>query len=160
MGKSSYRQILKSQTFYWLCKRLKYISLILSVIQNQILKLKISNIFSSKNKLSHMAKISNNRLPFGLILLLVGIIYLLSKTGILENIPYISKMMNIGTFFLVAGLIFLITKTEKTIGIVFTAIGVIINFDFFFGWLQNYSTFIIPIALIGIGLAMVLTSKK
>lgn len=107
-----------------------------------------------------MAKISNNRLPFGLILLLVGIIYLLSKTGILENIPYISKMMNIGTFFLVAGLIFLITKTEKTIGIVFTAISVIINFDFFFGWLQNYSTFIIPIALIGIGLAMVLTSKK
>ncbi len=156
MGKSSYRQILKSQTFYWLCKRLKYIINTFCYLKSDIK----ANIFSSKNKLSHMAKISNNRLPFGLILLLVGIIYLLSKTGILENIPYISKMMNIGTFFLVAGLIFLITKTEKTIGIVFTAIGVIINFDFFFGWLQNYSTFIIPIALIGIGLAMVLTSKK
>lgn len=107
-----------------------------------------------------MAKSSNNRLPFGLIILLIGLIYLLSKTGILEKIPYISKMMNIGTFFLLAGIIFLLTKTEKTIGIIFTAIGVIINFDFFFGWLQNYSSLIIPISLIGIGLVMVLTSKK
>lgn len=107
-----------------------------------------------------MAKVSNNRLPFGLILLLVGVIYLLSKTGILEKIPYMSRFMNIGTFFLIAGIIFLLTKTEKTIGIVFTAIGVIINFDFFFGWLQNYSSLIVPIALIGIGLVMVLTSKK
>lgn len=107
-----------------------------------------------------MAKTSSNRLPFGLIMLLIGIIYLLSKTGILDKIPYINKMMNIGTFFLVAGIIFLLTKTEKTVGIVFTAIGVIINFDFFFGWIQNYSTLIIPVALIGIGLVMVLTSKK
>lgn len=107
-----------------------------------------------------MAKVSNNRLPFGLILLLVGTIYLLNKTGLLDKIPYIDRMMNVGTFFLIAGLIFLLTKTEKTVGIVFTAIGVIINFDFFFGWLQNYSTLIVPIALIGIGLAMVLTSKK
>lgn len=107
-----------------------------------------------------MAKSSSNRLPFGLIMLLVGVIYLLSKTGILEKIPYISKMMNIGTFFLIAGIIFLLTKTEKTVGIVFTAIGIIINFDFFFGWIHNYSSLIIPIALIGIGLAMVLTAKK
>ncbi len=107
-----------------------------------------------------MAKTSNNKLPFGLILLLVGTIYLLSKTGLLDKIPYIDRMMNVGTFFLIAGLIFLLTKTEKTVGIVFTAIGVIINFDFFFGWLQNYSTLIVPIALICIGLAMVLTSKK
>lgn len=107
-----------------------------------------------------MAKSSGNRLPLGLIMLVIGIFYLLSKTGILHKVPYLEQLMNIGTFFLVAGIIFLLTKTEKTVGIIFTAIGLIINFDFFFGWIQNYSSLIIPITLIGVGIMMVLTSKK
>lgn len=107
-----------------------------------------------------MAKTSGNRLPFGIIILIIGIFYLLSKIGILQKIPYINNLMNIGSFFLIAGIIFLLTKKEKTTGIIFTAIGVIINFDFFFGWIHNYSALIIPIGLIVIGLGMVLTSKK
>ncbi|MEN9918472.1 MAG: hypothetical protein RL662_908 [Bacteroidota bacterium] len=107
-----------------------------------------------------MAKNSTNRLPYGLLILFVGIIYLLSKTGILMNIPYADRLMNVGTFFFIAGLIFLFTKTEKMMGIIFTAIGVILNFDFFFGWLKNYSSLVLPVGLIIIGLGMVLTSKK
>lgn len=107
-----------------------------------------------------MAKNSGNRLPYGLLILIIGIIYLLSKTGVLAQIPYADKLMNVGTFFLIAGIIFLFTKAEKTMGIVFTAIGVIINFDFFFGWMHNYSTLIVPIILVVIGLFMVITSKK
>lgn len=107
-----------------------------------------------------MVKKSSSRLSYGLIILLIGIVYLLSKTGILMNIPYAERFMNIGTFFLIAGIIFLFTKAEKTMGIIFTAIGVVINFDFFFGWLKNYSSLILPIALIVLGLGMVLTSKK
>lgn len=107
-----------------------------------------------------MAASNSNRLPYGLIILIVGIIYLLSKTGILMNIPYAERLMNIGTFFLIAGIIFLITKAEKTMGIVFTGIGLIMNFDFFFGWLKNYSSLIVPVVLIALGLVMVLTSKK
>lgn len=107
-----------------------------------------------------MAKSSSNRLPYGLIILIIGIIYLLSKTGILQHIPYADKLMNIGTFFLVAGIIFLFTKTEKTMGIVFTAIGIVMNFDLLFGWMQNYSAFILPAILIAIGLGMVLTAKR
>lgn len=103
---------------------------------------------------------SSNRLPYGLIILIIGIIYLLSKAGILQHIPYADKLMNVGTFFLVAGIIFLFTKAEKTIGIIFTVIGVVMNFDFIFGWIQNYSVFILPVLLIGIGLTMVLTSKR
>lgn len=107
-----------------------------------------------------MAKTSNNRLAYGLIVLIVGVIYLLSKTGILMSIPYADRLMNVGTFFLVAGIIFLFTKAEKTMGIIFTAIGVIMNFDFLSGWLKSYSALIVPVALIAIGLGMVLTSKK
>lgn len=76
------------------------------------------------------------------------------------SIPYADRLLNVGTFFLIAGIIFLFTKAEKTMGIVFTAIGVIMNFDFFSGWLKNYSSLIVPIGLIAIGLGMVLTSKK
>ncbi|PXV60955.1 hypothetical protein CLV62_12843 [Dysgonomonas alginatilytica] len=107
-----------------------------------------------------MAKSSGNRLPYGLLILIIGIIYLLSKTGILSNIPYADKLMNIGTFFIIAGVIFLFTKAEKTMGIVFTAIGVIMNFDFFFGWIHNYSSLIVPVILVIIGLFMVITAKK
>ncbi len=107
-----------------------------------------------------MAKASSNRLPYGLLILIIGIIYLLSKTGILMRIPYADRLMNVGTFFLIAGVIFLFTKAEKTMGIIFVAIGAIMNFDFFFGWLKNYSSFIIPVALVVIGVWMVLTSRK
>lgn len=107
-----------------------------------------------------MTKSSNNRLPYGLIILFVGIIYLLNKTGILDKVPYAHNLMNIGTFFIVAGIIFIFTKAEKTMGIVFSAIGLILNFDFFFGWLKDYSSLILPIGLIAVGLGMVLTSKK
>lgn len=107
-----------------------------------------------------MAKNSSNKLPFGIIILLIGIFFLLSKTGLLDKIPYINKAMNVGSIFLIAGIIFLLTKREKTVGIIFTVIGVIINFDSVFGWIQNYSAFIIPIGLIAIGLGMVVTSKR
>lgn len=107
-----------------------------------------------------MAKSSGNRLPYGLLILIIGILYLLSKTGILSHIPYADKLMNIGTFFIIAGIIFLFTKAEKTMGIVFTAIGVIINFDFFLGWIHNYSSLIVPVILVIIGLFMVITSRK
>lgn len=107
-----------------------------------------------------MAKSNSNRLSYGLIILVVGIIYLLSKTGILMDIPYAERLMNIGTFFLIAGIIFLLTKAEKTMGIIFTGIGLIMNFDFFFGWLRNYSSLIVPVVLIAIGLGMVITSRR
>ncbi len=107
-----------------------------------------------------MSKNTGNRLPYGLLILIIGIIYLLSKAGILAHIPHADKLMNVGTFFLIAGIIFVFTKAEKTMGIVFTAIGVIMNFDFFFGWIQNVSSLIVPIILVGVGLAMVVTSKK
>lgn len=107
-----------------------------------------------------MAKNSGNRLPYGLIILLIGLVYLLSKTGILVHIPYAERLMNVGTFFLIAGIIFLFTKAEKTMGLIFTGIGIAMNFDLLFGWVHNLSSLIVPIALVVVGLFMVLTAKK
>ena len=107
-----------------------------------------------------MAKKSNNSLTYGLIMLIYGVIFLLSKIRFLEKIPHGQKLLSIGSFFLIVGLVFLFTKKEKTFGIVFTIIGVIINADFFFGWINNYSQFIVPAIMIIVGVVLVLVSQR
>lgn len=102
----------------------------------------------------------NDRLAYGLSILIFGLIFLLSKTGILSHIPYGSEFMSIGAFFLISGIIFLLTSANKTLGIIFTLVGLIIKSDLFFGWIHSYSKLIVPILLIIVGLSMVLTSKK
>jgi len=92
--------------------------------------------------------------------MIYGVVFLLSKTGILKHIPYGEKLLSIGSFFLIAGIVFLFTRTEKRTGIVLTVIGVLINADLFFGWIHSYSNLIIPLLLIVIGLILVITSKK
>ncbi len=106
-----------------------------------------------------MAKKSDDRLSYGLILTVFGLIILMNKTGVLKHIPYGSQLFSVGAFFLVAGIIFLLTKSEKTIGIVFTAIGVILNADFFFGWIYSFSNLIVPIILILLGIIMIIRSR-
>lgn len=107
-----------------------------------------------------MAKDTENRLAYGLTILVFGVLFLLDKVGILARIPYGKEFISIGSLFLVAGIIFLLTKTEKKMGIIFTGIGVVINSDLFFGWMRSYSSLIVPIVLIVVGLIMVLASKK
>lgn len=106
-----------------------------------------------------MAKKSNNNLSYGLILTIFGLLILLSKTGVLSHIPYGSYLISIGSFFLITGIIFLLTKSEKTIGIIFTAIGVILNADIFFGWIYSFSNLIIPVILIVFGIIMIIRSR-
>jgi len=107
-----------------------------------------------------MAKKNDNRLPYGLTIMTYGLIFLLSKVGILKHIPYGDRLLSIGSFFLIAGIIFLCAKTEKKSGIILTAIGLIINADLFFGWIHQLSALIVPILLITLGLVMVVTSKR
>ncbi|NDW18058.1 hypothetical protein D0T53_03890 [Dysgonomonas sp. 216] len=107
-----------------------------------------------------MARGTGDRLAYGLTILTFGTVILLDKTGVLARIPYGYTLMSIGSFFLIAGIIFLCTKAEKSIGVIFTLIGVLINSNFFFGWMRNYSNLLIPVILIVAGLIMVLTSRK
>lgn len=107
-----------------------------------------------------MAKKNNDRLPYGLTIMVFGLIFLLNKTGVLSLIPYGERLMSVGVLFVIAGIIFLCTKAEKKMGLILTAIGVLINADFFFGWMHSYSNLIVPILLIVIGLVMVVSSKR
>lgn len=106
-----------------------------------------------------MAKKSNNHLAYGLTIMIFGLIFLLERTGILRKIPYGESLIGIGSFFLIAGIIFLLTRAEKTLAIVFTAIGIIINANLFWGWMNTYTSLFAPILLIIAGLILILTSK-
>lgn len=103
---------------------------------------------------------SNDRLSYGITILIFGVLFLLDKLNILDKIPYANKLISVGVFFLIAGAVFLFTQPKKMLGWIFLAIGVLLNADIFFGWMNSYSNLIVPLGLIIAGVAMVLTSKK
>lgn len=102
----------------------------------------------------------SDRLSYGITILIFGALFLLDKLGILPALPYVGNLISVGVFFLIAGIVFLCTQPRKILGWVFLGIGILLNADLFFGWMQNYSKLIVPIGLIIAGIAMVLSSKK
>lgn len=102
----------------------------------------------------------SDKMAWGATLLAFGVLILLDKIGITDNLPFTDFIQSIGTYFLVAGIIFLIYRTEKTLGLVFTVIGLIIHSDVFFGWMKDYRNLLLPIALLAIGLVLVLSNRK
>ncbi|MBB4036944.1 hypothetical protein GGR21_002858 [Dysgonomonas hofstadii] len=103
---------------------------------------------------------SNDKLSYGITILIFGVLFLLDKTGFLDKIPYGGNFISVGAFFLIAGIVFLATQPKKILGWIFLGVGVLLNADLFFGWMSDYSNLIVPIGLIIAGIAMVLTSKK
>ncbi|MDR2949135.1 MAG: LiaF transmembrane domain-containing protein [Dysgonomonas sp.] len=103
---------------------------------------------------------SNDRLSYGITILIFGILFLLDKTGVLYNIPYGEKLISVGSFLLIAGIVFLCTQPKKILGWIFLGVGVLLNADTFFGWMSSYSNLIVPGLLIIAGVALVLTAKK
>jgi len=106
-----------------------------------------------------MAKNSNNYWAYGLIMILLGLLVLLNRTGILNHVPYGSYLITTGSFFMIAGIVMLLTKSEKTNGIMLTLIGIILNLDIFFGWINHYSMLVLPIILLLLGVILIIRSK-
>lgn len=102
----------------------------------------------------------SDKLVWGVTLLVFGILILLDKAGITDNLPITNFIQSPGTYFLAAGIIFLLFKKEKTLGIVLTAVGAVIHSDYFFHSIREYRNLFIPVALILVGIVMVLNAKK
>ena len=66
----------------------------------------------------------------------------------------------VGMFFFISGVVFLLTQPKRILGWIFLGLGILLNADIFFGWLNNYSNLIIPLGFIIAGIAMVLTANK
>lgn len=106
------------------------------------------------------SKTSNDRLSYGITILIFGVLFLLDKLGFLKHIPYGYKLISVGVFFLIGGIVFLITQPKKILGWILLGVGIVLNADLFFGWISDYSNLIVPLGLIIAGVAMVLTAKK
>ena len=102
----------------------------------------------------------SDKMAWGMTLLAFGVLILLDKTGITDNLPFTDFIQSIGTYFLVAGIIFLIYRMEKTLGLLFTVIGLIIHSDVFFGWMKDYRNLLLPVALLVIGLILILSNRR
>lgn len=108
-----------------------------------------------------MAKEANNdKLSYGLILLIFGLFFLLDKLGLLAQLPINYNFLSISSFFLISGIIFIITQPKRVLSWIFLIIGLFLNSNILFSWLNAYSKFYIPLALIIIGIFLVVSSRK
>ena len=107
-----------------------------------------------------MATKSKDSLSYGITILIFGALILLDKIGLLPTLPYVGDLISVGIFFLIAGIVFLSTQPQKMLGWVFLGIGILLNADLFFGWMESYSKLIVPIVLIIAGIILVFTAKK
>lgn len=107
-----------------------------------------------------MATKSSDRLSYGITILIFGVLFLLQKIGILAKIPYGDSLISVGAFFFIAAAVFLITQPKKALGWIFLAVTLLLNADFFFGWVSGYSHLLVPAGLIIAGVAMILSAKK
>ena len=102
----------------------------------------------------------SDKMAWGVTFLVFGILILLEKLGVTQALPFADFLRSPGTFFIAAGVIFLMYKKEKTLGLIFTIIGLVINSDLFFGWMQTYRKLTLPLALLAVGLILILSNRK
>ncbi|NLI71327.1 MAG: hypothetical protein GX361_01175 [Bacteroidales bacterium] len=101
----------------------------------------------------------NNRIAWGIFLLVFGFIFLLKQLSVFS--PEIeAAVFNFRNLPLVFGLIFLIVHENKSIGIVSLAIGVLLYLKDIIIWTKSLSDFIWPILLIGAGAVLLFPTKK
>lgn len=103
---------------------------------------------------------SSDKLAWGVVLIAFGILILVDRLNLFADSAVITFLHSPGTYFLLAGIIFLIFKPEKMLGIVLTAVGLIIHSDLFFGWMTSYRSYMIPVILLIVGIIMVLNARR
>ena len=99
----------------------------------------------------------SDKLAYGITFFVIGILYLISKLRIIDHFD---RFFDVGIILLIAGVIFLLKGASKTLGLVFVVAGLFLKSDLFFDWMRHYSNFIVPVALIIVGMFMIFSAKK
>ena len=95
-----------------------------------------------------------DRLANGLILLIIGFLFLLIQLRITEHWFWLTYIKTPATFFFIAGAISLWLKREKFFGYILTGIGIIGYTNIAFEWSKEFTLYTFPIVIMisGIGL--------
>lgn len=106
-----------------------------------------------------MASKKDNRLAWGVTLLVFGILFLVRQLHILP--PDISTFaFNIKNYPFIIGIIFIIFHANREIGIVLLVLGLIYRLSDIIRWTQNISDYIWPAVLIIAGILLIYGLKK
>ncbi len=106
-----------------------------------------------------MSNKKDNRLAWGVTLLIFGCLFLLRQLQVLpsEIAPYIFDIKN---YPLIIGVIFLLFHSNKNIGIVLVVVGLLFRLSDIIQFTRHISDFIWPVLLIIAGAIMVFGIKK
>mgnify|MGYP003608271975 FL=1 len=101
----------------------------------------------------------DNRLAWGISLLLFGVMFLLRQLGIFS--PEIADVLfDFKNFPLIIGVIFLIWHKNKSIGMILIVVGLLLRLQEIIHWTQNLSEFVWPLLLIAAGIILLFGVKK
>jgi len=104
------------------------------------------------------SKKNDNRLAWGVTLLVFGCLFLIRQLHImpaeLANIVFDFK-----NYPLIIGIIFLLSHSNKNIGFVLIAVGLLFRLSDIIHWTRNVSDFIWPVLLITAGALLVFRKK-
>ena len=106
-----------------------------------------------------MATQKDNRLAWGITLLVFGIIFLLKQLNFMPE-PISTIIFDYKNYPLIMGLIFLLTHKNKSIGLVLIIVGVMFRLSDIIRWTQNISDFIWPVLLILAGVILTFGNIK
>lgn len=101
-------------------------------------------------------RVNNNRDTYkatALALIVFGVLYLIDKLMPFSSLG-LPWVMNKDNFLLYAAVIFLIFKRDKSVGLVLTGLWVILNFGLITALLGSLSTYLLPLALLLIGIVL------
>jgi len=106
-----------------------------------------------------MAQKKDNRLAWGVTLLVFGCMFLIRQLHILA--PEIdSVIFDFKNYPLIMGIIFLLCHSNKTVGIVLIVVGLLFRLSDIIIWTRHISDFIWPVLLIIAGGILVFGVKK
>lgn len=101
---------------------------------------------------------NDNRLAWGITLLVFGCLFLLRQLQIIP--PQVADyLFDFKNYPLIMGIIFLLSHSNRNIGIVLIVVGLLFRLSDIIHWSRNISDFIWPILLITAGAVMVFKKK-
>ncbi len=106
-----------------------------------------------------MALAKDNKMAWGISLLVFGIIFLIRQMGILPS-AIANLAYDIRNYPIILGVIFLIFHKNKTIGIVLLIVSVLFRLSDIIRWTEHLSDLIWPILLIVAGGIVIFKAKK
>lgn len=106
-----------------------------------------------------MALAKDNKMAWGVSMLVFGIIFLVRQLGLIPN-EISALFFDFKNYPIILGIIFLVFHKNKTIGIVLIVVSVLFRLSDIIRWTEHLSDLIWPALLIVAGALIIFKSKK